>query len=83
MPCTEAQKRAAKKWRENHKEKYNKSISEWRKEFPEAQKEYSRRCMAKKYLWKCAVRDLFRCLYEGTPLGTPLSMGSKGNGSSL
>jgi hypothetical protein len=71
MPCTEAQKRAAKKWRENNREEYKRRISEWRKEFPEAQNEYARKSMAKKYLWKCAVRDLFRCLYEGTPLGTP------------
>jgi len=62
MTSKEAKRLAAKKWRENHKEEYTRRISEWRKEFPEAQNEYSRRCMAKKYLWKCAVRDLFRCL---------------------
>jgi hypothetical protein len=62
MPSTEAQKRAAKKWRENHKEEYNKRIAEWRHKNIDLQREYSRRCMAKNYLWKSAIRDLMRCL---------------------
>ena len=62
MPTSEAQKRASKKWRANHKDKFNDAIYTWRESNPSKQLEYARKCMAKNYLWKCAIRDLMRCL---------------------
>jgi len=62
MPSTEAQLRAAKKYRETHREKYLERIYEWREENLDKQREYARKSMAKNYLWKCAVRDLNKCL---------------------
>lgn len=62
MPSTPAQLRAAKKWRESHKEEYYERIDKWRESNTDKQREYARRSMAKNYTWKCAIRDLYRCL---------------------
>jgi phosphopantetheinyl transferase (holo-ACP synthase) len=64
MPSTEAQLRAAKKYRETHRDKFLERIYEWREENVDKQREYARRSMAKNYAWKCAIRDLHRCLLE-------------------
>lgn len=62
MPSTEAQLRAAKKWRDNHKETHRKRCDEWLDDNYEKHLEYARKCMAKNYALKCALRDLMRCL---------------------
>jgi len=62
MPATEAQKRAGKKWHNKNIIAHRIMISEWQEENYDKQLAYARKCMAKKYLWKCAVRDIMRCL---------------------
>jgi hypothetical protein len=62
MPSTPAQLRAAKKWRENHKEIFRERCDDWLDNNYDKHLGYARKCMAKKYLLKCALRDLMRCL---------------------
>jgi hypothetical protein len=62
MPSTEAQLRAAKKYRETHKETYRKRCDDWLDNNYEKHLAYARKCMAKNYALKSALRDLMRCL---------------------
>jgi predicted transcriptional regulator YheO len=62
MPTSEAQKRANKKWRDNHKEEYIQSIYDWCKNNIDKKREYARRYATKKQVWIVASRELLRCL---------------------
>jgi len=62
MPSTEAQKRAAKNWRARNPEPQKIFKKMWLETNHDKHLEYARKSMAKNYLWKCAVRDLMRCL---------------------
>ena len=62
MPTSESQKRAGKKWHDKNIIVHRAMISQWQEENYDKQLSYARKCMARKYLWKCAVRDIMRCL---------------------
>ena len=62
MPSTEAQKRAAKKWRDNNKEIYIQGIYDWCEINIDKKRAYARKYATKKQLWTVASRELLRCL---------------------
>lgn len=62
MPATEAQKRAAKKWRDNHKEQKSILMNTWFENNIEKKREHARKYAHKKQLLLVACRELMRCL---------------------
>ena len=62
MPCTEAQLRAAKKWRENHRDLANQRSYEWKEVNIDKQREYARKCMKRRYDWNKASMEFFNIL---------------------
>jgi hypothetical protein len=62
MPATEAQKRAAKKWRDNNKEQKSILMNTWFEKNIEKKREHARKYANKKQLMLVACRELMRCL---------------------
>lgn len=62
MPATDAQRRATKKWRDNHKEEYIQGILDWCENNIDKKRAYARKYATKKQLWIVASRELLGCL---------------------